>query len=430
LALLKGFTTILVKELKELMRDPKILIGMIVLPLIMFPVLGLVMGYAAQTATEAQRATILVVDNDNGNWSQIFVGYLNTTMNVEIINNTSPQTVIDQGLLAHYNSSTFVVVPFGFSDNITRHNLGEWNITGTVDTYSIFNGGGGIFSGISGSTVNAVVAGFNRAVAPDMVLVSESSVIKGTIANDVSVSVLSSLMLTQSIALPITIMIMLTYAMQIAATSVAMEKEEKTLETLLTTPVDRFAILMGKVSSTIIVAGAASIAVLVGYNYMIGSISSGIAGNLGGSVNLVALGLVPSVGGYILLGISLFFTLLSALALAVIMSAFSENVRGAQALVGYVYPLIFIPSLALVYLDVNSLPLAVKAIFYAIPYSHPIIAAKAVVTGDYGIVVFGIVYVAIFTVVIMYIASRLFATEKILTAKLRFGKGKTKQTSE
>ena len=41
-------------------------------------------------------------------------------------------------------------------------------------------------------------------------------------------------------------MIMLTYSMQIAATSVAMEKEEKTLETLLTVPVDRFAILMGK----------------------------------------------------------------------------------------------------------------------------------------------------------------------------------------
>ena len=48
------------------MRDPKILIGMIVLPLIMFPVLGLVMGYAVQTAQEeAQRATLLVVDNDN-----------------------------------------------------------------------------------------------------------------------------------------------------------------------------------------------------------------------------------------------------------------------------------------------------------------------------------------------------------------------------
>ena len=429
--MLKGFTTILIKELKELMRDPKILIGMIVLPLIMFPVLGLVMGYAVQTAqTEAQRATLLVVDNDCGNWSQVFVGYLNSTMNVEVINNTSPQSVIDRGLLAQYNSSTFVVIPAGFSDNLTRHNAGEWNVTGVVNTYGMFNGGGGIFSGIGGSTVNAVVAGFNRAVAPDVVSVSESSVIKGTITEGVSVSVLSGLLLTQSIALPITIMIMLTYAMQIAATSVAMEKEEKTLETLLTTPVDRFAILMGKVSSTIIVAGVAAVTVLIGYNYMLGSLSVGIAGNSGGSVDLVALGLVPSVGGYVLLGISLFFTLLSALALAVVMSAFSENVRGAQALVGYIYPLIFIPAMALIYLDVNSLPLAIKAVFYAIPYSHPILAAKAVVTGDYGTVVFGIVYVAVFTIVIMYIASRLFATEKILTAKLKFGKGKAKQHSE
>jgi ABC-2 type transport system permease protein len=429
--LLKGFITILLKELKELMRDPKILIGMIVLPLIMFPVLGLVMGFAVQSAqTEAQKATLLVVDNDNGNWSQVFVGYLNSTMNVNIINNTSPQNVIDHGLLKQYNSSTFVVIPAGFSDNITRHNAGEWNVTGVVNTYGLFNGGGCIFSGIGGTTVTAVVNGFNRAVAPDVVSVTESSVIKGTITNGVSVSFLSSLLLTQSIALPITIMVMLTYAMQIAATSVAMEKEEKTLETLLTTPVDRFAILMGKVSSTIIVAGVAAVTVLIGYNYMMGSLTVGIAGTSGGSVDLIALGLVPSVAGYSLLGVSLFFTLLSALALAVVMSAFSENVRGAQALVGYIYPLIFIPSMALIYLDLNSLPLAIKALFYAIPYSHPILASKAVVSGDYGTVVFGIVYVAIFTVVIMYIASRLFATEKILTAKLKFGKGKAKRPSE
>ena len=431
--MLKGFTTILVKELKELMRDPKILIGMIVLPLIMFPILGLVMGFAVQSAQEeAQKATLLVIDNDNGNWSNVFVGYMNSSMNVVVIKNLSPQSVVDQGLLGKYNSTMFLEIPSGFSANLTMHAEGAWNVTGMVNVYGVFNGGGGIFSGIGGTAVTAVVGGFNRAVAPDVVGISQSTIIKGQIEQGVDASTLSGLMLSQSIALPITIMIMLTYAMQIAATSVAMEKEEKTLETLLTTPVDRFAILMGKVSSTIIVAGAASIAVLVGYNYMIGSISSGIAGNVGGAVDLVALGLVPSVGGYILLGISLFFTLLSALALAVIMSAFSENVRGAQALVGYVYPLIFIPSLALVYLDVNSLPFALKAIFYAIPYSHPIIAAKAVVTGDYGTVVFGIVYVALFTVVIMYIASRLFATEKILTAKLKFGfgKGKPKQSSD
>ena len=164
---------------------------------------------------------------------------------------------------------------------------------------------------------------------------------------------------------------------------------------------------------------------------MLGSISFGISGSLGSGVDLVALGLVPSALGYGLLGLSLFFTLLSALALAVVMSAFSENVRGAQALVGYIYPLIFLPAMALIYLDFNSLPGPLQAVFYAIPYSHPIIASKAVIAGDYLTVVFGIIYVAVFTVVIMYIASRLFATEKILTAKLMFSrKGKKKQESD
>ena len=84
-----------------------------------------------------------------------------------------------------------------------------------------------------------------------------------------------------------------------------------------------------------------------------------------------------------------------------------------------------------VYLDFNSLPGPLQAVFYAIPYSHPIIASKAVIAGDYLTVVFGIIYVAVFTVVIMYIASRLFATEKILTAKLMFSrKGKKKQESD
>ncbi len=430
--MLKGFTTILLKELKELGRDPKILIGMIVLPLIMFPVLGLVLGYAVETAqNEALRSTLLIVDNDNGNWSSTFVRYMNASMNVSVINDTQPQQIVDQALLTQYNSSLFVVIPRDFSANLTQHAAGNYDVTGTVAVYGVFNGGGSIFSGIGGSSVSLLVEGFNRAVAPDLVVVSQSSIIKGQIQEGVDASVLGGLMLSQSIALPITIMIMLTYAMQIAATSVAMEKEEKTLETLLTTPVDRFAILMGKVSSTIIVAGVAAVTVLIGYNYMLGSISMGITSTTGGAgINLVALGLVPSFGGYVLLGISLFFTLLSALALAVVMSAFSENVRGAQALVGYIYPLIFLPAMALIYLDINSLPLPLQAVLYAIPYSQPIIAAKEVVAGNYLTVILGIIYVAAFTVVIMYIASRLFATEKILTAKLRFGNKNKKPVVE
>jgi len=426
--MLKGFTTILVKELKELMRDPKILIGMIVLPLVIFPVMGLVLGYAVESAQEqAQRATLLVVNNDGGEWSQTFISYLNGTMNVAVINNMNPQQVVSQNLLPEYNSTQFVEIPDGFSQNMTQHiDGGDFNVTATLNVYGVFQGGG-IFSNLGSSGFSVIVNSFNRAIAPDVVYTSQSTIIKGEIQQGIDPATLSGLLISQSLALPITVMIMLTYSMQIAATSVAMEKEEKTLETLLTVPVDRFSILMGKLSSTMIVAGVAAIAVLFGYNYMLGSITMGIPTT--GSADLVALGLVPSPLGYTLLGISLFVTLLSALALAVIMSAFSEDVRGAQALVGYLYPLIFIPSLALIYLDINTLPFALKAVLFAVPYSQPIIASQAVVLGDYTTVIFGIIYVAAFTVIIMYIASRLFATEKILTAKLKFRRG-SKKTKE
>jgi ABC-2 type transport system permease protein len=424
--MLRGFRTILIKELKELVRDPKILVGMIVVPLLMFPVLGLVLGYAVETAQEqAQQATLLVIDNDGGNWSQTSIEYLRGTgIKVIVENNLTPQQIIDQGLLVKNNSSQFIEIPSQFSTNMTQHTNGNLEINAILNSYGVYQGGG-VFSDIGSSVITSIVNSFNRIIAPNVLYMTQSTIIKGEIQQGIDPAALSGLLISQALALPVTIMIMLTYSMQIAATSVAMEKEEKTLETLLTMPVDRFAILMGKLSSTIIVAGIAAVTMMIGYNYMLGSVTIGLPTD--SSIDLVKLGLVPSPFGYVLLGVSLFITLLSALALAVIISAFAEDVRGAQSLIGYIYPIIFIPSLALIYLDFNSLPLIIKTILYAIPYSHPVIASKVVIFGDYATVIFGIIYVTIFTVGIMYIASRFFATEKILTAKLRFNLKKKKE---
>ena len=404
--MLKGFRNIFVKEFKELIRDPKILIGIIIIPLIMFPALGAVLGYAEQSAIEqAQGTKLLILNNDNGNWSKTLIDYLVAAgAKLSIVNNLTPQQLVDQGLLSSDNATQFIEIPQGFSENMTKHFTENTTITAKVNVYGEFTVGG-IFSNIGAAGVTSVVSSFNRAVAPDALVTTQSSIIKGEIHENVDPTALSTLLLSQSIILPITIMILLTYSMQIAATSVAMEKEEKTLETLLTVPVDRFSILMGKLSSSAVVAGLGALTYLVGYSYMLGSVLSGVSTS--SSIDLVALGLVPSTLGYVLLGVSLFVTLLAGLALAVIISAFAEDVRGAQAIVGYVYPLIFIPSLALIYLDVNTLPLALKAVLFAVPFSQPVIASKAVVIGDYLTAGLGIIYVTAFTIVVMYVASRL-----------------------
>ncbi len=418
--MLKGFANVLAKELKELIRDPKILLGMVIVPLLMFPVLGAIMSFSVQTAQEkATQARVLVLDNDvSGNYSDLLVSILNASLRVYVVNNTTPEQALAQELLSEYNATYLIEIPEGFGANMTQHiDMNDTSVMASVNSYSVFSGGGA-FENIGTSLIDSSVSQFNRFLSPDVLTVQKSSIIKGEIAHNVDPSVLSTMMVSQAIAMPITIMILLTYSMQIAATSVAMEKEEKTLETLLSLPMDRFAILMGKLAGSILVAGVGALTYMIGFTFYLSSFS-GIMPS-GGSIDLTSLGLVPSLFGYVLLGISLFVTLLSALALAVILSAFADDVRGAQSLVGYIYPLLFIPSLLLIYVDFNSLPMWLRAVLFAIPYGHPVLASKAVTMGDYLTAVLGIVYVSLFTIGIMYVASRLFATEKILTAKLKF----------
>ena len=139
--MLRGFRTILIKELKELVRDPKILVGMIVVPLLLFPVLGLVLGYAVETAQEqAQQATLLVINNDGGNWSQVFIDYLLTTgLKTAVVENLSPQQIIDQNLLIQYNSTQFIEIPLGFSSNMTSHISGNSEVIAVIiDAFPFF----------------------------------------------------------------------------------------------------------------------------------------------------------------------------------------------------------------------------------------------------------------------------------------------------
>jgi len=137
-------------------------------------------------------------------------------------------------------------------------------------------------------------------------------------------------------------------------------------------------------------------------------------------VDLAAIGLAPTPISYLLLGISLFMALISALALAVSISIFAEDVKGAQALVGPLSMLLIFPMIFMMFTDIYALPFPLMIVLLAIPFTHPMLASKVAFTGDYLTAVIGIVYMSFFTMAVLYIAARLFGTEKILTAKLKF----------
>ena len=408
--MLRDLKAIISKEVKELVRDPRILLGMIIVPVIMFPIMGAVMrSVFTQVQEGMKQVTVGVADFDHGNWSQTLIENLTRLgANVILIEADNEAQAIQR--MQTYNLTDLIVIPDGFSQNITEGRKAQLKI------YSVYKGSGMVESARS-EAVSSLIETIKQHWFPFKV--SENSVIKGQPV-PIPPSTLSSLAMSQYIVTPIAIAIIIVMAMQLAATSVASEKEEKTLETLLSLPINRFTILMGKLFGSIIVALIGAVAYLIGFTYYMGSMFTLIPTEIG--VDLAELGLTPTPLGYVLMGISLFVSLLSALALAVVISAFTEDVRSAQAIVGYIYPLIFIPMFLLMYLDVSSLSLPLQILIFAIPYSHPILTARAAITGDYTIAIGGIIYVSIFTVAILYVAARFFATEKVLTARIKLRK--------
>ncbi|UCH32618.1 MAG: ABC transporter permease [Candidatus Bathyarchaeota archaeon] len=409
--MLEGLTNVVVKELKELLRDPKILIGMIVVPLLMFPIMGLVIrGSMESVEQRLQKLEVGLVDFDHGTFTENLTTFLQS-VNVSIINiAASDLTEAAIFLQTKTNATDLIHIPEGVTENVSQ------KLPAMIEVLSIFSGAGGIIEMSGSEAVTGYLEYFKRTLAPDPFTTIVKSIVKGEV-KDVPPSTLFTIAYSQVFILPVTISVLLVFSMQIAATSVASEKEEKTLETLLSLPISRFTILSGKLVGSIIVAAVGAIAIIFGFNYYMGSFA--LIGTPS-PVDPSALGLAPTLTGYVVLGASVFMALLSALALAIIISAFSEDVRGAQSIVGYLYTLIMLPMFVIMFTDFNALPLIAKIVFLAIPYAHPMLAAQASITGNYLMAILGVVYVAVFTVALLYLASRLFATEKILTAKLKF----------
>ncbi len=423
---------IVTKEVKEMMRDPRILLGMVLAPLIIFPL----MGFALRTSTEAMQESlrtvpIAIADFDHEIVAQSLTGFLKSVPNVKV-EEMEAQSVDEVAVKAQAsNVTSVVIIPEGFSNNITTGEKAQLKV------YGVFRSGG-IGESLTFSAAQSLVEIFrqnliNATVSTrfpdnpnvlDPLAISQESIIKGRPV-DVNPSALYSFTQAQAFSLPLALFMLIILAMQLASTSVATEKEEKTLETLMSLPLNRFTLLIGKLAGSTLVAAIGAVATIVGVIYYMGSFAFGTPTQA--SIDLAAIGLAPSLLSYVILGVSVFVALLSALALAVVISVFAEDVRGAQSLLGFVYMPLLIPMFALMFTDLNTLPLGFQILLLALPFTHPMLAARATITGDYLMPVLGIGYVAVFTLVILYIAARLFATEKILTAKIRLGRKKPKE---
>jgi len=98
----------------------------------------------------------------------------------------------------------------------------------------------------------------------------------------------------------------------------------------------------------------------------------------------------------------------------------AKNFKSAQTLTFPIAVLALIPMFVTMFKDFDTLPLGLKAVIFGIPFSHTMMAPRALLFDDYLLVISGIIYVTIFALVMIAIVVWVFKTDKIVTGSVGF----------
>lgn len=410
---MSGFTNIVKKELRELLTKSTVI--PIVLLALMFGLLGNVFGGIGDEATAAPKLGL--VNLDQGILADIAVNEIGNISEVQY-NGTS----LDEGLATvdHDGGTAVLVIPSNFTQNIMEGNKGH------VDIYWIMRGAG-LADTISSGAVDSVLSAANARVSAYLIehntsanasvvlsptTLSETTIFRSKEMNGISPGEIGSVMSGQSLMIPILVMMIVIMAGGQVVSSMGMEKENKTLETLLTLPVRRSSIIAGKLTAAAIVGLLMAGVYMVGFGYYMSAISAKA------TVDLADYGLTLNALDYILIGLSLFASLVAALALCLVIGTFATNYKSSQTLTMPITVLAMIPMFLVMMKDFNTLPIGGQVLVYVIPFSHPMMAFRALMFDDYALVISGILYCALFAAAMIAVAAWIFKTDRLLTGRI------------
>jgi len=305
---MNALVNIIKKELKELLT-PTTILPIVVIAIIFGSIGSSMEGFQ----DELQEKPILgFINADNSTLSTIVTSILNNES--DVIFNSSDIADKQYGLnqVKQQKGMALIVINKNFSTDILNDRRGS------IEVYWIMKGAG-IFDTISSGVVEQLITSINREISK--VLIEDNTTINASIALwptsrvdttyfkereiDLSPGAITGMLSSQSMLIPIVIMMIIIMAGNMVISSMAMEKENKTLETLLTLPVKRTHIVTGKI------VASAIIGLLFAVVYMFGMSRYFQGFQFSEGLNLADFNLALTSSDFILIGISLFITLIA-----------------------------------------------------------------------------------------------------------------------
>lgn len=403
------------KEIKELLRDPKVVVLMLVVPALLFVVMGQVMGFAisetVKSATKGQ--SIAVINNDTGNLSLLFIQMLKTMSNNTVDVLTGANNVTE---VFHKKSYDFaIVIPSNFSSSIISgipakisvfYSISDFSISSLTKTGVVSSITSAFRDLLTSSLLSQAYPGMNISSVLNPLVAEQYAFIGGNILpGNVLESMMSGLMV-----LFIVPMLVFSIGSSISAAGMGTEKEEKTLEALLTFPVKRSYILFSKTLGSLVVSllGVAGMGLGALYYY------SRIFSFSGQSFSISSVASIMSAKEVALLLFAFFIAILLVLTISTVLSSFAKNIREAQMVASYVWMPVLLPFFILMYVDFSQLGSLLSYLLSVFPASVPIVAIKTLFMANKSYLYLSFISNLIYIAIALYLGTKWFSGETLI----------------
>lgn len=417
---MRKFLVLLKKEIRELLTLQMLV--PLVLVMVVFAFIGEIVGQ--ETEEQQSDANVPILDLDQTVTSKSIPELLEGSG----FTVTSHEGDVDQVLerVREQDHNFLLVIPEGFESMLENGDRIELEAYSVFTSFSIFANQSIENLAVSHQIINET---FSNSIIAANIADLETSYVNNPIdlKNHVVVGdkqaqaapgAVIGFITSQTTFIPIVLFLVITFASQLVAVAIATEKENKTLETLLSSPISRRTIVAAKLIAAGLVSLISATVYLIGMSsYMSGLTGAGFdqVATDGVEEAIANLDLVFGFGDYLILGMALFAGILTALSIAFILGSFAKDVKSAQMVIAPIMVCLLVPYFLTMFLDISSLSPVLRTIVYAIPFTHTFVAAPNILLNQYQPVFLGNLYLFAFFLVSVVLASKLFSSEKIVT---------------
>lgn len=235
-----------------------------------------------------------------------------------------------------------------------------------------------------------------------------------------SYSLVNSLSLFDKL-MPLLLFMLVVLTSQTIITAIGAEKTDKTLETLLASPVPRTQVIGAKMLAALIVSLIYAVTYGIGFLaamlMSVGgtgeTVSIGEAASEMAKINqaMLALELQIPLWGWLLVIVQLILTIGIALMASIILGALVQDAKGAQTASLPILICTMFPYILSMVSDIRQMEGIAQIVMYIIPFTHTFIATSCLRFHDMGLFFGGLIYQAVFLAAMTALALKLYKSD-------------------